>query len=80
MHPYIGSEVGIQGTHDPFSLSDFKLKFLLMSNNSSIVPLSLTNSENGDNDNVNQDITVSDTSKSPNPHPVGGSRSNHPCN
>lgn len=53
MHPYIGSEVGIQGTHDPFSLSDFKLKFLLMSSNSSIDPLSLTNSENGDNDNVN---------------------------
>ncbi|KAJ8441162.1 hypothetical protein Cgig2_024891 [Carnegiea gigantea] len=46
-----------------------------MSSNSSTKPLSITNTENGDNENLNQISSVSDTSKSQTPYPVGGSRS-----
>ncbi|KAJ8439182.1 hypothetical protein Cgig2_029720 [Carnegiea gigantea] len=51
-----------------------------MSGNSSTSLLSFTNSENGGNDSVNQDTNVCDTSKPPSPHPVGGSKGDHPCN
>lgn len=80
MHLYIEGVVGSRGSHPQFSFSAFNLHFLLMSSNSSTEPLSLNYSENGDNDNINQDTTISYTSKPPNPHFVGRSRSDHPCN
>ncbi|KAJ8437740.1 hypothetical protein Cgig2_009455 [Carnegiea gigantea] len=50
-----------------------------MPSNSSTEPLSITNSENGDNENLNQISSLSDTSKSHTLYPVGGSRSDHIC-
>ncbi|KAJ8423875.1 hypothetical protein Cgig2_033142 [Carnegiea gigantea] len=76
---YNGTKVGVHGPPTPFELTGSFLKFVLMSSNSSTEPLSITNSENGDNENLNQISSVSDISKSHTPYPVGGSRSDHTC-
>ncbi|KAJ8423874.1 hypothetical protein Cgig2_033141 [Carnegiea gigantea] len=76
---YNGTKVGIHGPPTSFELTGFFLKFVLMSSNSSTEPLSIANSENGDNENLNQISSVSDTSKSQTPYPMGGSRSDHTC-
>ncbi|KAJ8429297.1 LOW QUALITY PROTEIN: hypothetical protein Cgig2_000222 [Carnegiea gigantea] len=74
MNDYKSGVVGSRGSHPQFAFSAFNLYFLLMSSNSSTEPPSLNNSENCDNDNINQDTTISYTSQPPNPHFLGGSR------
>ena len=76
---YKQTKMGIHGPPTPFELTGSFLKFVLMSSNSSTEPLSITNSENGDNENLNQISSVGDTSKSQTPYPVGRSRSDHTC-
>ncbi|KAJ8424260.1 hypothetical protein Cgig2_028225 [Carnegiea gigantea] len=76
---YNGIKVGIHGRPTPCELIGSFLKFVLMSSNSLTEPLSITNSENGDNENLNRISSVSDTSKSQTPYPVDGSRSDHTC-
>jgi len=76
---YNGTKVGIHGPPTLFELTGSFLKFVLMSSNSSTEPLSITNSENGDNENLNQISSISDTSKSQALYPVGRSRSDHTC-
>ncbi|KAJ8419841.1 hypothetical protein Cgig2_031786 [Carnegiea gigantea] len=79
MYLYNGTKVRIHEPPTPCELTCSFLKFVLMSSNSSTEPLSITNSKNGDNENLNQISSVSDTSKSQTPYPVGGSRSDHTC-
>ena len=71
--------MGIHGPPTLFELTGSFINFVLMSSNSSTEPLSIANFENGDNENLNQISSISDTSKSQALYPVGRSRSDHTC-
>jgi len=80
VHLYIKVVMSSRKSHPHLAFSDFSLHCLLMSSNSSTKPLSLNNSENGDNDSIHQDTTIRDFSKPATPHPMGVGRSDHLCN
>lgn len=80
VHLYIEGVVSSRRSHPHLDFADFSLHFLLMPSNSSTKPLSLNNSENGDNDIIHQDSIISNFVKSATPHFVGARRSDYPCN